>query len=210
MKKIIYGSALVASALTAAMYVSPAHALTSCQSACNDRYLATVDSMWHAPQPAATPMPDYRHDVLSALDVLNTCLTGCPEEDAASVPKLSASASDSQRGYEADKGVDGNDKTRWWSRSGSTEWLQVDLGAAATIGKVSVAWSDGSYAVSYQIQISDDGRRWTSVYSTGRGKAGTVEHTFAPRSARYVRLYCTKATSRSNGYAVKELGIHPL
>ncbi|SDO21970.1 galactose-binding domain-containing protein [Actinacidiphila guanduensis] len=97
-------------------------------------------------------------------------------------------------GYAAANAVDGNTATRWASSWSDPQWLQVDLGASATLDKVVLAWEN--YATAYQIQVSDDASHWTSVYSTTTGSGGT-QTLAVSGSGRYVRMY---GTMRQNGY----------
>ncbi|MFB9695988.1 discoidin domain-containing protein, partial [Amorphoplanes digitatis] len=65
----------------------------------------------------------------------------------------------------AAKAVDGDAGTRWSSVFSDPQWLQVDLGATATISQVVLQW-EGAYGRAYKIQTSPDGSAWTDVYST--------------------------------------------
>lgn len=201
---------LSAAMLAAATFSSPAQALTTCQTTCNNQYYSTVNSMWQTPHPATTTITDYRQQVLTALDTLNKCMAAC----AAAVPPApvnlavgkTATASLSTTGYEPAKAVDGSTTSYWWAKSTAVHWIQVDLGAAKTLSKVSLAWSGTNYATGYNVQVSADGTTWATVYTTTVGKGGAVEHAFTATSARYVRVNCTKSYGK-NGYAITELGI---
>ena len=70
-----------------------------------------------------------------------------------------------------------------------------------------VKWYDSSnYARGYRIETSTDGTNWTSRYSiTSGASSGTKTHSFTAVSARYVRIYCTSASSSS--YRIGELEV---
>jgi hypothetical protein len=91
--------------------------------------------------------------------------------------------------------VDGNAATRWSSQFSDPQWLQVDLGATATISSVVLQW-ETAYGKAYQIQTSPDGTTWTNIYSTTTGAGGTETLTVTG-SGRYVRMY---GTARPGGY----------
>jgi hypothetical protein len=91
--------------------------------------------------------------------------------------------------------VDGNAGTRWSSVFADPQWLQVDLGATATINQVVLQW-EGAYGKAYKIQTSANGTTWTDVYSTTTGAGGT-ETLAVTGSGRYVRMY---GTARASGY----------
>ena len=91
--------------------------------------------------------------------------------------------------------VDGNASTRWSSQFSDPQWIQIDLGGAATISQVVLQW-ETAYGTAFQIQTSADGSTWTPIYSTTTGAGGTQTLTVAG-SGRYVRLY---GTARATGY----------
>jgi len=104
--------------------------------------------------------------------------------------------------YPGSAAVDGNPTTRWISLAGDPQWLAVDMGAAKDIARVRINW-DTNYARSYQIQVSNNGTQWTSVYATTNG-AGGLEDILVPASGRYLRIYATQSVSAS-GYSLQEI-----
>ena len=75
--------------------------------------------------------------------------------------------------FPASAAVDGNlTGTRWSSAFSDPQWLQVDLGATATISQVVLTW-EAAYGKSFQIQTSNDASTWTSIYCTTTGTGGT-------------------------------------
>lgn len=91
--------------------------------------------------------------------------------------------------FPAANAVDGNAGTRWSSAFTDPQWLQVDLGASATITSVTLAW-ETAYATSFSIATSADGNSWTTRYSTATGTGG--RQTVAVSGiGRYVRLNTT-------------------
>lgn len=118
-----------------------------------------------------------------------------------------ASSTKSSSSYPASKAVDGSNSTRWQSNGSSTEWLKVDLGSSRSVSKVVVDWYGSYYARTYRVEVSTDNSNWTSVYSTTSGTSGTKTHTFSSRSARYVRVYMTRANS-SSGYSIREFEVY--
>ncbi|WP_438870621.1 discoidin domain-containing protein [Paractinoplanes bogorensis] len=101
--------------------------------------------------------------------------------------------------------VDGDYGTRWASEWVGTAWLQVDLGSVQSFNKVRLAW-EAAYATGYQIQTSNDGTNWTTVYSTTSGDGGFDELNVSG-SGRYVRMNgLTRATTY--GYSLYEFGVY--
>jgi F5/8 type C domain/Fibronectin type III domain len=98
-------------------------------------------------------------------------------------------------GYPASAAADDNFNTRWSSASSDPQWLAVDLGATHTISQVVLYW-ESAYAKAFQIQTSNDGTTWTTIYSTTTGTGGT--QTLAVNgTGRYIRMY---GTVRATGY----------
>ncbi len=98
-------------------------------------------------------------------------------------------------GYPASNAVDGNTTTRWSSAFSDPQWLQVDLGATHTISQVILNW-EAAYAKAFQIQTSNDGTTWTTIYSTTTGTGG-IQTLPVTGTGRYVRMY---GTQRATGY----------
>ncbi|MFJ7265484.1 discoidin domain-containing protein [Streptomyces sp. NPDC099050] len=107
----------------------------------------------------------------------------------------SVTVSGSEPGYSPASAVDGNGGTRWSSAFADPQWIQVDLGSAATISRVSLVW-EAAYAKAFQIQVSDDAANWTTLYGTTTGPGGTQNLTVSG-TGRYVRMY---GTQRATGY----------
>ncbi|MFI7374341.1 discoidin domain-containing protein [Actinoplanes sp. NPDC049668] len=147
------------------------------------------------------PPPRGRRKLTALMAVLVTALSlTVAGPSRAADPLLSqgkpATAS-SQEGADvsAAKAVDGDAGTRWSSQFSDPQWLQVDLGATATISQVVLQW-EGAFGRAYKIQTSPDGSAWTDVYSTTTGAGGTETLTVSG-SGRYVRMY---GTARASGY----------
>jgi hypothetical protein len=82
-----------------------------------------------------------------------------PDVDLARTGTATASSDD---GNPAPNAIDGNDRTRWASQYNDNEWIQVDLGAAKTFDQVVLVW-ETAYALTFAVQVSDDGNEWLDV-----------------------------------------------
>jgi F5/8 type C domain/Fibronectin type III domain len=98
-------------------------------------------------------------------------------------------------GYPAAAAVDDNFNTRWSSASSDPQWLLVDLGATHAVKQVALYW-ESAYAKAFQIQTSNDGTTFTTIYSTTTGTGGT-QIINVSGSGRYIRMY---GTVRGTGY----------
>src|SRR5580704_7393036 len=107
--------------------------------------------------------------------------------------------------FPASAAVDGNTGTRWSSAFSDPQWLEVDLGASASISQVVLQW-ETAYATAFQIQTSNDGTNWTTIYSTTTGTGGT-QTLNVTGSGRYVRMYGT-ARATQYGYSLWEFQVY--
>ncbi|MFI1092602.1 GH92 family glycosyl hydrolase [Streptomyces sp. NPDC020917] len=131
-------------------------------------------------------------------------------------------------GKPTENAVDGNPSTLAQSTTGDPWSLQVDLGGATTVGRVSVAPDWENYPVGYDIKVSTDGSSWTTVASEADagGTDGCAAHgvtkcgqshtyAFTPVKARYVQLSVsnwasakTGAPATGYGWALAEFGVY--
>src|ERR1035437_1958204 len=100
--------------------------------------------------------------------------------------------------------VDGNTGTRWSSAFSDPQWIQIDLGATATVTQVILNW-EAAAGKSFQIQTSADATNWTSMYTTTTGTGG-VQALTVNGSGRYIRMYGTARTT-GYGYSLWELQV---
>ncbi|MHA6765323.1 discoidin domain-containing protein [Streptacidiphilus sp. PAMC 29251] len=126
---------------------------------------------------------------------------GCGTTNVA-LNKTATASSQENVGTPAADAVDGNAGTRWSSAFSDPQWLQVDLGSVQSICKVVLNW-ETAYATAFQIQTSNDGTNWTSIYSTTTGTGGTQTLNVSG-SGRYLRMNGT-ARATQYGYSLWEL-----
>ncbi|MET9618417.1 family 20 glycosylhydrolase [Kitasatospora indigofera] len=99
-------------------------------------------------------------------------------------------------GLAAANATDGQSTTRWSSGYSDPQWLQVDLGATRAINEVKLSWQ-AAYGKAYQIQVSDDGTHWITIYSTTTSTGGVQDLTGLAGNGRYIRM---NGTARGTGY----------
>jgi fibronectin type 3 domain-containing protein len=107
--------------------------------------------------------------------------------------------------------IDGNLSTRWSTDSFLTngQWFQVDMRSAKTIFKIvlDTTPSPNDYPRGYQVNLSNDGSNWGSPVAMGAGYSAVTTITFAPQTARYVRITQT-GTAAGNYWSIHELNIY--
>ncbi|WP_256107841.1 discoidin domain-containing protein [Streptomyces sp. ODS05-4] len=101
--------------------------------------------------------------------------------------------------------VDGDAGTRWSSAAADPQWLQVDLGASASVERVVLRW-ETAYAKAFRIQLSADGTNWTDAYATTTATGGT-QSLAVSGSGRYVRMLGT-ARATQWGYSLWEFQVY--
>ncbi len=108
----------------------------------------------------------------------------------------------------ASNATDGSLYTRWSSLPRSDpQWIYVDLGSIATINRIILRW-EVAYALSYELQVSNDASTWSAVYSTTTGDGGVDDITLSgPATGRYVRMYGTERAT-GFGYSLYEFEIY--
>jgi ribose 5-phosphate isomerase RpiB len=107
----------------------------------------------------------------------------------------------------AGKAVDGSTSTRWASSEGvDPQWIRVDLGQAATVGRVKLNW-EAAYAKSYRIEVSDDGTTFSTIKTVADGNGAIDDLTGLQGHGRYVRVVGTQRGT-SYGYSLWELEVH--
>ncbi|MGW7680464.1 discoidin domain-containing protein [Kribbella sp. NPDC054772] len=107
----------------------------------------------------------------------------------------------------AAKAVDGDPSTRWASTEGTDpQWIRVDLGQAATVGRVKLTW-EAAYAKAYRIEVSDDGTNFSTVKDVADGNGATDDLTGLQGHGRYLRLVGTQRAT-SYGYSLFEIEVY--
>jgi len=91
----------------------------------------------------------------------------------------------------------------WISGGNKREWVYVDLGVISEIYSVVIHWGK-DFAISYDLEISDDGNAWTRT-STVQGKSeGAVETTIS-KKARYLRVLCNDCSGEH--YVIRKIEV---
>jgi hypothetical protein len=94
--------------------------------------------------------------------------------------------------------IDDHMVTRWSAGDYvDKQWFQVDLGEVKAFRRIYLTW-ELAHAVSYEIQISDDGIKWETVATVANGD-GFVDQVDVDVKGRYVRMQSLK---KANEYGV--------
>jgi hypothetical protein len=140
---------------------------------------------------------------LAALLAASTSAHAAPSLLSQGKPTTASSTENAS--FPASAATDGNTATRWSSAFSDPQWLQVDLGASATVSQVILQW-EAAYATAFQIQTSTNASTWTTIYSTTTGTGGTQTLNITG-TGRYVRVYGT-ARATAYGYSLWEFQVY--
>ena len=132
---------------------------------------------------------------LATATVLTSSTTATAAPTLLSQGRTATASSTENAGTPASAAVDGNAGTRWASAASDPQWLQVDLGATATVNQVVLSW-EAAYGRAFQLQTSGNGTSWTTIYTTNTGTGGN-QTLSVTGTGRYVRL---NGTARGTGY----------
>jgi hypothetical protein len=111
-------------------------------------------------------------------------------------------------GYEPSNVVDGNaTTTRWASAYSGSQWIQVDLGVTKNVNRVKLIW-DPAYAIDYQILISTNGRKWSTLRSVTGNSTLVNDNTGLNGAGRYIRINATTKALPAWGYSLYELEVY--
>ncbi len=107
--------------------------------------------------------------------------------------------------YPKENAFDG-DFIRWSTPFSDPQWISVDIQGIYRINSVTLFW-ETAYGFAYNIDVSQDKKTWTTVYTATSGNGGTEYISFPPIETRYVRMYGIKRGT-PYGYSLWEFQIH--
>ena len=149
-----------------------------------------------------------RAPLLLVATLAATCLGALPAHAAGTLisqGKPATALSTENASFAASNAVDGNTGTRWSSAFADPQWIEIDLGGAATINQVVLNW-ETAYAKAFQIQVSSDNATWSDIYSTTTGSGG-VQTLNITGAGRYVRMLGTQRATQW-GYSLWEFQVY--
>lgn len=107
--------------------------------------------------------------------------------------------------------LDGVASTRWSSGAAQVngQFYQVDMQSAKAFRQLTLdsTASAGDYPRGYQVFVSNDGVSWGSAIASGTPTSSVVTITFAPQSARYIKVVQT-GTVTPNWWSIHEFNVY--
>src|SRR5262249_11268504 len=120
----------------------------------------------------------------------------------------SVTASSSAPGFEPARAMDGNLATSWRSAGAGAAWLQIDFGERREYGGLTIEWEPDRFAGRYEVEVSDDGKTWTTARPVDAGNGGRDDLYLPESESRYLRLKIPAAGGE--GLGIREIVIQPL
>lgn len=127
-------------------------------------------------------------------------LTPRPPDDVP-LPTVAVSASGGRAPAAA---LDGNPASAW--RATGPQQLTADFGRSREFGGLILHWVPGAAATNYAVDLTDDGRRWTTVRIVNHGDGGDDPLLMTESDARYLRLRVLGEAA----FALNEIEVKPL
>ncbi len=97
-------------------------------------------------------------------------------------------------------------------------WLQVELPSlvrlteiqftSSTVGGGRGSPAVGTFPRAYQVQVSSDGNAWSQPVAEGQGSPGTMTISFAPVSARFVKITQTASVADAPAWSIRLLRLY--
>ncbi|MEI6885267.1 MAG: discoidin domain-containing protein [Bacteroidota bacterium] len=109
-----------------------------------------------------------------------------PESQTYPVPLLTASSS--LKDHEADNMIDNAEKTFWQSNTAKSQNVLVDFRTRREFGGLQIDWLKDHHAVSFDILLSDDGRKWEKAYSVKTNHNDVSFIRLCEAEARYLKI----------------------
>jgi hypothetical protein len=73
-------------------------------------------------------------------------------------------------------------------------WMMIDFGYQKEIGALAIDWKDAAFARAYDVQLSDDGKNWNTVYSVTSGNGGRDNIYLPEQEGRMLKILVKKAS----------------
>ena len=106
------------------------------------------------------------------------------------------------REFRPENSSDADKNTRWASERSDSQWICFDLWEKRTFNFLTIKW-ETAYARSFEIQVSNNAKKWKTVFSEVDGAGGTEAIVLKRQKARYIRILCRKRATEW-GYSIYE------
>ncbi len=124
--------------------------------------------------------------------------------ETAIYPLPVVTTSSGEQNHSPDFMVDPSEETYWQSKGKEEQYVIIDFKARREFGGLQINWLKESYAKSFDVLLSDDGKKWEKVYSV-LSNQGDVSFIRLPEAeAKYLRINLGKSNS-GKGFAIRNI-----
>lgn len=124
---------------------------------------------------------------------------------------MKATASSNQNGEEPSKAIDGDTSTMFhtdWNNTTMPHWLDIEFATPQTIDQILYTPRSGGgngHPLTYDIQTSDDGQTYTTVYSGEMQNSGDVKTITLNAAVTTKHIRMVAKTARNNNFSCAEI-----
>jgi hypothetical protein len=130
-----------------------------------------------------------------------------PVKPYTKIPQVTASSELS--GYAASNALDKKLNTVWKSDKKNDQFYEIDFQQVREFGGMIIDWEREDFGGNYEIQISEDRNKWTTVRNVSNSNGGR-DYLYLPETeSQYVRIKLIQSNSE-NGFAIREIEIKPV
>jgi len=115
--------------------------------------------------------------------------------------------------FRPESAIDGKLSTRWnsaaWTKSNGqeTQWFQLSWKKAQHIKHIKITWGE-TFAASYRLLGSNDGKKWTTLHEVTSGSGAMEQYDITPLTTRYLRIDGQKGTKGISAYSIREIAVY--
>ncbi|MBS1212734.1 MAG: putative discoidin domain protein [Proteobacteria bacterium] len=123
-------------------------------------------------------------------------------------PRPEVRASSSAPGQTPRHLLESDSQIPWRSGPQEEQWLTIDLRKQREYGGLSIDWDEMDYATGYEVQASDTGKHWQTLYTVASGNGGRDPIYLPDGESRFLRLLLQRS-SRQRGYGIHRVKVEP-
>jgi hypothetical protein len=102
--------------------------------------------------------------------------------------------------------VDGSLETYWKSVGVKNQSITIDFKTRREFGGLKIDWLKGYEAASFEVLLSDDGKRWEKVYSVSSNRSNVSFIKLTEAESRFLRINLLKSNSEEN-FGISEIKV---
>ncbi len=121
-----------------------------------------------------------------------------------SYPIPSITASSQVKNHSPGSIVDHSDETYWQSRGANDQQVMVDFKTRREFGGLHIKWLKGHYAESFDILLSDDGKKWEKVYAVKSNQSDVSFIRLPEAEAKFLRIDLAKSND-DTGFGIMDV-----